>query len=152
MTHRESRSHKNVLCRAGAVCHDLVMRGPDSIIVETDVELLRWRPTMIDDLIEAVAFSQAEFADWFVWADPMPSRETELDVLRDGEAAFDIGRALQYLMYQSGLVVGSASVLPTDGSDSIPDRLLDSLRQDGARLRNVSGSSTHQHCTGRGWT
>ncbi len=56
---------------------DLVVAGP--------IELHRWRPHHLDQMVDAVASSFAELHRWMPWAETVPTPDEQLAVLRDGE-------------------------------------------------------------------
>lgn len=76
------------------------------------MELRRWRPEDVDDVLEAVAASLPELRAWMPWAQQLPSRGAELDVLQRFDAAFDAGTDFCYGMYEpaSRSVVGGCGL------------------------------------------
>jgi RimJ/RimL family protein N-acetyltransferase len=62
------------------------------------VELDRWGPDMIDDVLAAVVASFHDLHRWMPWAATMPTREALLAVLEAGEAAFEADDEWQYVM------------------------------------------------------
>jgi ribosomal-protein-serine acetyltransferase len=73
---------------------------------------------MIDRLLEAIKASQPELAKWLPWADPMPTRTVELEVLTKAERAFTEDRDYAYCLIEraSGDLVGCAGLHPkSDG-------------------------------------
>ena len=85
------------------------------------VELRRWRPSHLDQLMEAVAASLPELRRWMPWAQTMPTEAEQLDVLRAGEVAFDTGAEWNYLLFAPGTdtVVGGAGLHPRAGPGGI---------------------------------
>lgn len=76
------------------------MTGMPDSLPAGPLELRRWRTDLVDDLMTAIRTSQPELARWLPWADPMPSRDAELEVLRQGEIAFDAGEVFGYFIYE----------------------------------------------------
>lgn len=74
--------------------------------------LHRWQPSTIDQVMHAIEVSQPELARFMPWADPMPSRASELSALELGHEAFDAGERFDYSSFESdtGELVGGGSV------------------------------------------
>ena len=72
---------------------------------------------MIDQLLESIEASQPELARWLPWADPMPTRTAELEVVRSAERAFAEDRDYAYFLIEraSGDLVGCAGLHPKSG-------------------------------------
>src|SRR3954469_1726880 len=78
------------------------------------VELRRCRVADLDALMGAIEISQLELARWLPWADPMPTREAELEFLGTRQAAFDADEDWGYFLIESGTdeLVGGAGLHP----------------------------------------
>jgi RimJ/RimL family protein N-acetyltransferase len=96
-----------------ALLPDLLPAGP--------IELRRWHPARLDQVMAAVAVSLPELQRWMPWARTMPSAEAELEALRAGEASFEADREWGYLLHEvaSGEVVGGAGLHPRVGPGGI---------------------------------
>jgi RimJ/RimL family protein N-acetyltransferase len=79
--------------------------------------LRRWTASMIDQLLESIEASQPELARWLPWADPMPTRAAELEVVRSAERAFADDQDYPYFLIEraSGDLVGCAGLHPKSG-------------------------------------
>ena len=84
---------------------------PD-VLPAGDIELRRWSPAYLDELMTVIATSFSELQLWMPWAQTMPTAEEELGVLRAGEAAFEANRDWQYMLFEghSGELVGGAGL------------------------------------------
>ena len=96
---RERRHHVGV-----ARLPPLLAAGP--------IELRRWRPGDIDNLLVAVASSLTELSVWMPWAQELPSREAELNVLLAFDESFEAGSDFGDGMDEppSGSVVGGCGL------------------------------------------
>lgn len=84
--------------------------------------LRRWTASMIDPLLQAIEDSQPELARWLPWADPMPTRMAELEIVRSAEIAFAEDKDYAYFVIEqgSGDLVGCAGLHPkSDGVTEI---------------------------------
>ncbi len=69
---------------------------------------------MIDQLLDAIEASQPELARWLPWADPMPTRTVELEIVTSAERAFAEDRDYAYFLIEraSGDLVGCVGLHP----------------------------------------
>jgi RimJ/RimL family protein N-acetyltransferase len=77
-----------------------------------DIYLRRWRPEIIDEMLEAVETSQTELRFWMPWAQGTPSREELLRVLTNGQELFDANKEWNYVIFEnsSGELVGAGGL------------------------------------------
>lgn len=80
---------------------------PDAIGVPPLV-LARWRADDVDDVLAAVQTSFHDLRRWMDWAQTMPSRDEQREVLAAGDAAFEAGTDFGYVFRESstGELVG----------------------------------------------
>ncbi len=85
------------------------------------LQLQRWRPDRLDQVIEAVAASFVELHIWMPWARTMPTAAEELEVLRAGESAFDADQEWNYFLVEpdADRLVGGAGLRPRPGTGII---------------------------------
>ena len=90
---------------------------PDELPAGEALILRRWTASMIDQLLASIEASQPELARWLPWADPMPTRTAELEVVRSAEQAFAEDRDYAYFLNEraSGELVGCAGLHPKPG-------------------------------------
>ena len=82
------------------------------------LELRRWSLDHLDALMKAIDASQPDLARWLSWAEPMPTREDEARVVRDGVAAFDADKDWGYfLMEPDGALVGGVGLHQTSDNE-----------------------------------
>jgi len=81
------------------------------------IELCRWRPEQLDDVLAAIAVSLTELHRWMPWAQRMPSAPEQLAVLEAGELNFDTDREWNYVLYEidTGELAGGAGLHPRVG-------------------------------------
>lgn len=74
--------------------------------------LVRWRPEDADEVHQAVESSFAELRQWMDWAQTMPTREQQREVLAAGSVAFDAGTDFGYVFREAadGSLVGGGGV------------------------------------------
>src|SRR2546421_9227261 len=72
------------------------------------IELRRWHPDCLDELMDALAISLDDLRPWLPWAQRMPSAEEEFAILEVGAAAFDADEEWAYMLHEvaSGDLVG----------------------------------------------
>ena len=87
---------------------------PEELPAGEVLTLRRWTASLIDQLLESIEASQPELARWLPWADPMPTRTGELEVVRSAERAFAEDRDYAYFLIEraSGDLVGCAGLHP----------------------------------------
>jgi len=90
---------------------------PNELPAGDALMLRRWTASMIDQLLESIEASQPELARWLAWADPMPTRTAELEVVANAEQAFAEDRDYPYFLIEraSGDLVGCAGLHPKTG-------------------------------------
>ena len=90
---------------------------PEELPAGEVLTLRRWTASLIDQLLESIEASQPELARWLPWADPMPTRTAELEVVRSAERAFAEDRDYAYFLIEraSGDLVGCAGLHPKLG-------------------------------------
>ena len=93
---------------------------PDALAAGA-VELQRWRPDRLDQVLEAVAASFPDLHRWMPWARTMPTAAELLEVLRAGEAAFEADREWNYFLVEpdADRLVGGAGLHPRSGPGTI---------------------------------
>ena len=86
-----------------------------------DIELRRWRRPQLDQLMAAIAQSFEELRPWLPWAQVMPTRAEELDVLAQGERDFDAGENFGFALFEVSTqeLVGSAGLMRRIGPGAI---------------------------------
>jgi len=84
---------------------------PDRL-VGADIELQRWHPDMVDQMLAAVSASADELRQWMPWAQDAANRDATLTVLRDGHDLFDANQEWNYALIEttSDELVGSAGL------------------------------------------
>lgn len=84
---------------------------PD-VLEASPLNLARWSPDDVDEVLEAMRSSFAELQQWMDWAQTMPTREQEMKALTEGAAAFDAGTAFGFVFRETatGAVVGGGGV------------------------------------------
>jgi RimJ/RimL family protein N-acetyltransferase len=90
---------------------------PEELPAGEVLMLRRWTASMIDQLLESIETSQPELARWLAWADPMPTRTAELEVVANAERAFAEDRDYPYFFIEraSGDLVCCAGLHPKTG-------------------------------------
>ncbi len=96
-----------------ALLPDVLAAGP--------LELRRWRPDQLDQILDAVAVSFTELHRWMPWAETMPTAAEQLEVLRAGEAAFDGDHEWAYVVVEpeTDELVGAAGLHPRSGPGTV---------------------------------
>ena len=81
------------------------------------IELRRCRAEHVDELMVAVEMSVSDLARWLPWADPMPSRSTELATVQEFHTAFDADQDWAFFMFETDNdeLVGGIGLHPRDG-------------------------------------
>jgi RimJ/RimL family protein N-acetyltransferase len=76
------------------------------------LDLERWRPDMVDEMVAAAEASRDELLRWMPWAKVPPSREGNLVVFSNGSELFDSDQEWNYALVEksTGDVVGSAGL------------------------------------------
>jgi len=87
------------------------------IIQAGPVELRRCRAEHLDELMIAIELSASDLALWLPWADPPPTRSTELATLQEFHAAFDADQDWAYFLFETNNdeLVGGIGLHPRDG-------------------------------------
>ena len=85
------------------------------------LNLVRWRPEAVDEVLEAVRSSFADLQQWMHWAQTMPTRERQRKALTEGAAAFDAGTEFGFLFRETvtGALVGGGGVHPGIGPGAV---------------------------------
>lgn len=78
------------------------------------LDLRAWNEAQIDTVLDAVAASLPELRPWMPWAQQLPTRDQELDALREGRLRFERGEDFPFLVFErhSDALVGAAGVHP----------------------------------------
>jgi len=84
---------------------------PD-VLEASPLNLVRWRPEVVDEVLEAVRASFADLQLWMHWAQTMPTRQQQQEALTEGAAAFDAGTEFGFLFRETatGELVGGGGV------------------------------------------
>jgi len=101
--------HPEAVARGGAVetLPDTLAMGP--------ARLARYRPALLEPLLEAALESYPEIHRWLRWAQAPLERETFAEFIRGREADFDRGVAWHYAMVgRDERVVGGAGIFPKE--------------------------------------
>jgi RimJ/RimL family protein N-acetyltransferase len=90
---------------------------PEELPAGEVLTLRRWTASKIDQLLDSIEASQPELARWLPWADPMPTRTVELEVVTSAERAFVEDRDYAFFLIEraSGDLVGCAGLHPKTG-------------------------------------
>lgn len=93
---------------------------PD-VLEASPLMLVRWSLEDLDEVLEAVRSSFAELQQWMHWAQTMPTREQQREVLIKGNTAFDVGTDFGYLFRETatGLLVGGGGVHRREGPGAV---------------------------------
>ncbi len=93
---------------------------PD-VLEASPLNLVRWRPEDVDEVLEAVRSSFAELRQWMHWAQTMPTREEQRAALTEGAAAFDDGTDFGFFFRETATdaLVGGAGVHRRLGPGSV---------------------------------
>ena len=85
------------------------------------LNLVRWRPEAVDEVLEAVRSSFADLQQWMHWAQTTPTREQQRKALTEGAAAFDAGTEFGFLFRETvtGALVGGGGVHPGIGPGAV---------------------------------
>ena len=85
------------------------------------IELPRCRSEHLDALMVAIQRSASDLAVWLPWADPVPSRSTELATVQEFHAAFDADQDWAYFMFETDTdeLVGGIGLHSRDGGVEI---------------------------------
>jgi RimJ/RimL family protein N-acetyltransferase len=88
------------------------MAAMPDVLDASPLTLARWRPEDADELLDAVRSSFAELQQWMHWAQTMPTREEQREVLTEGSTAFDAGTDYGFLFRETatGALVGGGGV------------------------------------------
>jgi RimJ/RimL family protein N-acetyltransferase len=88
------------------------MAAMPDVLDASPLTLTRWRPEDVDEVLEAVRSSFAELRQWMHWAQTIPTRDQQRDVLTEANSAFDAGTDFAYLFREiaTGAVVGGGGV------------------------------------------
>ncbi len=89
-------------------------RVPLPTTIRTErLELHRWAPEHLDDVLSAIAQSWTELHPWMPWADEVPTADAQLDVLRAGRALFDAEETFEYFLFETATaeLVGAVGVV-----------------------------------------
>ncbi|MHB2027797.1 MAG: GNAT family N-acetyltransferase [Acidimicrobiales bacterium] len=91
---------------------------PDHLVT-SDLELQRWRLTMVDQMIDAVSASFEELRQWMPWAQVMPARDDMLVVVSGATTLFDADEEWNYALFERSTreLVGSVGVRLLDDPD-----------------------------------
>jgi RimJ/RimL family protein N-acetyltransferase len=86
------------------------MAAMPDVIEAHPLILSRWRAEDVDDVLSAVQASFHELRQWMDWAQTMPSRDEQREVLATGHDGFDAGTDFGYVLRESssGELVGGA--------------------------------------------
>ena len=97
------------------------MTGFPDVLPAGDIELRRWGPAHLDELMAAVEASFEQLQPWLPWAQTMPTREDEAQVLAEGERAFAAGEEFGFFMWEpdSGELVGGCGLMRRVGPGAI---------------------------------
>src|SRR5262249_28748273 len=106
------RYRRNRLARRSGRCPDCCVATLPDVLDAGPLTLVRWHPDDVDELLAAVHSSFAELQQWMDWAQAVPTRQGELDVLVAGVAAFDAGTDFGFVFRElaTGDVVGGGGV------------------------------------------
>ncbi len=75
------------------------------------IALRRWRAEHIDPLMELVDGSFPELQAWMTWAQEMPTRDAEMEMLRTAYASFELGSEFGYGIFEpDGTMVGTCGL------------------------------------------
>lgn len=75
----------------------LIVAAMPDVLEAGPLNLVRWRPEAVDEVLEAVRSSFAELQQWMHWAQTMPTREEQRTALTEGATAFDAGTAYGFV-------------------------------------------------------
>jgi RimJ/RimL family protein N-acetyltransferase len=86
-----------------------------------DVELTKWSPEIVDELLGAISVSLPELHRWMPWASALPTRDELAETLRAGSETFDSDGDYQYYLRErlSGEVVGCAGLHRRVGDEGL---------------------------------
>jgi RimJ/RimL family protein N-acetyltransferase len=77
------------------------MAAMPDVLEASPLTLVRWSPTAVDEVLEAVRSSFAELQQWMHWAQTMPTREQQRKALAEGTVAFDAGTDFQFVFREA---------------------------------------------------
>jgi RimJ/RimL family protein N-acetyltransferase len=88
------------------------MAAMPDVLAASPLTLMRWRPEDVDELLAAVQSSFAALQQWMDWAQTMPSREEQREILVEGNKAFDAGTFFEYVFRETagGDLVGGGGL------------------------------------------
>ncbi|MDT8913919.1 GNAT family N-acetyltransferase [Amycolatopsis sp. PS_44_ISF1] len=88
------------------------METPRETLTGTGIELVRWRPYRLDELVAAVQESQAHLGAWLPWATGGYERADGAEFLTRVAGQWDAGGAYEYaLLAPDGTLLGSCGLV-----------------------------------------
>lgn len=93
-------------------CHTWCMASLPDQLHGARLVLRRWSLDAIDDALAAIDDSFEELHTWMSWAETMPTRDSLVAIVYDGNERFDSGERWAYFVREKegGRLVGSASL------------------------------------------
>lgn len=88
------------------------MAAVPDVLEASPLTLVRWRPEDVDEVLEAVRTGFAGLQQWMHWAQTLPTREQQREVITEGNTAFDAGTDFEFLSRETaiGALIGGGGV------------------------------------------
>lgn len=91
------------------------VKQPPEELVDSDIQLRRWRSDDVDKLHALVNRSLPELSPWMPWAANGYSKEDAVEALRLGSEGWDAGEEFDYAVVVSDQVRGSCRIVKRGG-------------------------------------